>query len=631
MDTNGDDRPPRDESPDDRKGGPSAPERQVNDVPARPSPSFGTVERSGKEEAEAEAETEAGSPSPQPGGHGSPGKSASSQESLRSHNEWVPRFGKVQKCDFCSERSKGILYRCSKCSLHICETCATEGKWKGDNRHFIDSEVQNWDLQRPARTTTASRASKRSRSASVRGTSIISPPIEPDSPPIDNATIHVPKRPRREQAALSNDHAASPNPRSATSSRSGQNLSPASPHQTAQPRDTEGLRTNSGHDALSNGAQNNRQRDNDVDEMASPSIQPASQQFSHSNIYTAAASRPSVRASAAMALERINKPIRPLRMPRQPRCPMGDDDEQEDEEPDKDEYTPASRNQASTEPPHPRRPSRSLNTSQPSRNYAADNLASSIEQSSRAPYQARARAPESTPLQANTAGYSQAQQPRPRSFLPPSRERSISGIYQQIFGGEPPNLDHIITTPIPESWEGPWLIQPIQPVHQPRVAPLGPDPSPFNLHPQPRTHEPSEHEIHSQRVFEATTQFRPIPPTPRGYQTYSFNYVPRHSRESTPTARTTPRWSAHNEFTAEQLQVLRNDRMLLDQMREAWNENPEILRIRNQGGGGDMEALQTLWDVFEVRRNRVTVHYFSQAIRWFVEHRNLVNGVYSLE
>ncbi|KAK3337380.1 hypothetical protein B0T19DRAFT_70975 [Cercophora scortea] len=644
MDTNGDNRPPRDESPNDHEGGPSAPERQVGDEPARPSPSLGTVDRSGKDEAE--VETEAGSSSAQPGGHDSPNKPASSQESPRSHNEWVPRFGKVQKCDFCSERSTGILCRCSKCSLHICEACATEGKWKGDNRHFIDYKIQNWDLPKPARASTASRTSKRSRSASVRSSSIISPPIEPSSPPIDNnhrakghgdrsddVAIHASKRPRRDLAALSNGYTASPDLRSVGSFHSSQNMTPASPRQPARLKDADALRLRPGHDAASSGAQNNRQRDHDIDKMSSPSIQPARQQFPHSSIYTAAASRPSVRASAAMALERINKPIRPLRTPCQPRCSSVDSDDQGDDEEDQDESAPTLRNQAPTEPRHPVNPLRSPNANYPGRDYAADNLASSIEHNSRVTHQARTRAPEGNPLQANTAGPSQAKQPRSRSSLPPSRERAISGIYQQIFGGEPPNLDHIITTPIPESWEGPWPMQPAQPVqsmHQLRVAPRGPDPSPFDHHPQPRLHEHSEHEVHSQRVFEATTQSRPVPPNPMGYQAYSFNHVPRHSRESTPTARTTPKWNAHNEFTAEQLQLLHNDRMLLSQMREAWNENPEILRIRNHGGG-DMEALQTLWDVFEVRRNRVTVHYFSQAIRWFIEHRNLVNGVYFVE
>ncbi|KAK0618293.1 hypothetical protein B0T17DRAFT_332361 [Bombardia bombarda] len=83
-----------------------------------------------------------------------------------SHDEWTPRFGKVQKCDFCSERSEGVLYRCIQCTVHICQTCSVQGKWVGD-KHSINHAVLDWTpRQKPRKSYTPLRQHRRPRSTS---------------------------------------------------------------------------------------------------------------------------------------------------------------------------------------------------------------------------------------------------------------------------------------------------------------------------------------------------------------------------------------------------------------------------------------------------------------------------------
>lgn len=72
----------------------------------------------------------------------------------REHNDWTPKYGKVQKCDFCDRRSTGVLHRCEKCAIHICHDCSVSGKWEKNKLHFIDPGALDWerhDLGKPGK------------------------------------------------------------------------------------------------------------------------------------------------------------------------------------------------------------------------------------------------------------------------------------------------------------------------------------------------------------------------------------------------------------------------------------------------------------------------------------------------
>jgi hypothetical protein len=65
------------------------------------------------------------------------------------------------------------------------------------------------------------------------------------------------------------------------------------------------------------------------------------------------------------------------------------------------------------------------------------------------------------------------------------------------------------------------------------------------------------------------------------------------------------------------------DNALQQQMRHAWNTNP-ILRNLRDNEGRRLDAINLLWDVFEVRRARVGVWVpdNSQTVAWFVAQRD---------
>lgn len=68
----------------------------------------------------------------------------------RTHRTWYPKYGRVQKCDYCNSRSEGTLHVCSDCSVRICEHCARDRSWAVHrSRHFIDVDACNWAIKKP--------------------------------------------------------------------------------------------------------------------------------------------------------------------------------------------------------------------------------------------------------------------------------------------------------------------------------------------------------------------------------------------------------------------------------------------------------------------------------------------------
>lgn len=67
----------------------------------------------------------------------------------RTHRTWYPKYGRVQKCDYCNKRSEGTLHVCSDCHVRICEHCARARKWDRDtSRHFIDVDACDWIVRK---------------------------------------------------------------------------------------------------------------------------------------------------------------------------------------------------------------------------------------------------------------------------------------------------------------------------------------------------------------------------------------------------------------------------------------------------------------------------------------------------
>ncbi|KAK3906846.1 hypothetical protein C8A05DRAFT_11451 [Staphylotrichum tortipilum] len=70
----------------------------------------------------------------------------------RTHRTWYPKYGRVQKCDYCNGRSEGTLHVCSDCSVRICVHCARSRAWAVQrSRHFIDVDACDWAVKKPPR------------------------------------------------------------------------------------------------------------------------------------------------------------------------------------------------------------------------------------------------------------------------------------------------------------------------------------------------------------------------------------------------------------------------------------------------------------------------------------------------
>jgi len=82
----------------------------------------------------------------------------------RTHRTWYPKYGRVQKCDYCNGRSEGTLHVCSDCHVRICQHCARAQKWDTDSsRHFIDVDACDWVVRKTVNLTTKTAAALRKK------------------------------------------------------------------------------------------------------------------------------------------------------------------------------------------------------------------------------------------------------------------------------------------------------------------------------------------------------------------------------------------------------------------------------------------------------------------------------------
>ncbi|KAM7190649.1 hypothetical protein V8F20_009666, partial [Naviculisporaceae sp. PSN 640] len=128
-------------------------------------------------------------------------------------------------------------------------------------------------------------------------------------------------------------------------------------------------------------------------------------------------------------------------------------------------------------------------------------------------------------------------------------------------------------------------------------------------------------------------QARSLPPPPPNYAEESFHNYP-DKLGYTPTLRSTPIWHPMNEMSPEELRIMHNDHLLQNRMADAWQNNRIVMRVREfglnawnltnwvpKGGPGekDFEALQLLWEVAQVRINRLLLLVAPQTKKWFAD------------
>ncbi|SPQ18903.1 76466a98-7a84-4c6f-9c1e-fc97e1f01ba1 [Thermothielavioides terrestris] len=94
-----------------------------------------------------------------------PSLAALASDPLRTHRTWIPKYGRVQKCDFCNGRAPGTLHFCSVCQLHICENCARDRRWHTERQHFIDADALDWTFRRGPNTA-STRGGRRAQAPS---------------------------------------------------------------------------------------------------------------------------------------------------------------------------------------------------------------------------------------------------------------------------------------------------------------------------------------------------------------------------------------------------------------------------------------------------------------------------------
>ncbi|KAK4242326.1 hypothetical protein C8A03DRAFT_11428 [Achaetomium macrosporum] len=83
----------------------------------------------------------------------------------RTHRTWIPKYGRIAKCDWCNNRGPGILMVCAhrRCSKYMCERCARSSTWHADPWHHIDADALDWTVKKIPRKTKTNRGSSHSQ------------------------------------------------------------------------------------------------------------------------------------------------------------------------------------------------------------------------------------------------------------------------------------------------------------------------------------------------------------------------------------------------------------------------------------------------------------------------------------
>ena len=546
----------------------------------------------------------------------------------RTHRTWAPKYGRVQKCDFCNGRSPGTLQGCTTCQMiRICEDCARGGRWHTNRSHFIDADACDWAYKPQPRK----RGVKRGHDTSSSTPKSTPGPSEDRSPPA--------RRRKLRSAAHTNDNSDDDN----DGDWAGTGMDRAGPG-TRRSRQSSTARRDSLQTPLHHSETQTRNTPSShFGDIARPSsVGNSSDSFGGMGrtlrgprgspaLITAAATRPNVRQAAARALEEMSHQSRQTRSAQRNDTNLDDfasvsDDDVTNEERGVDNNVNNRGSRRGNQAPRTRG-TNSITGARIDARGNSQNPGSRWDDTS-------------DPLVA--AGL--------RRDTPGGRDILVGDVHEFIYRSRPDLGPYRSRTQIPNHWGGQW---PALTTHARQ------EPTSYDQHGNPnRAHV---HEQYHREHSTATARHDPNPPpAPWGYEQHPFTnypnvslssphppptrFQPMHSKQNNhvsnpltnpfqqqhhpaaqnsyhPTSRTTPSYHPYNELTPDQLQLMHNDRMVLNEMQFAWEHAPTLLRLRH--AGFRIYALGLLWDVFEERRRRsVLVLDNSQVVRWFVDVRD---------
>ncbi|KAK4044566.1 hypothetical protein C8A01DRAFT_12144 [Parachaetomium inaequale] len=534
---------------------------------------------------------------------GPPSLEKLSEDPLRTHRTWYPKYGRVQKCDWCNGRAAGTLHVCNTCSIRMCEGCARNRIWHGNRSHFIDADALDWVQKKAPRKP---RAPRQPKTRPAKRAARSSPSEEPSTPAPCRRKLSMATTNSRadEDDDLDDDGDNFAN----AGTRRGQFSAPANPRHDFGPplpnyhdHSPEALPY---HQAPMHGgyAPHGPSAPTMPGYYGPPA--PAMPASDIGPTMAAPSTRRGARQAAARAKLSISEQSR-----RASRGRFGDDDDEYgDNEDDEDEDDDVYEEKGLAENVNDMRRRR------------GDRLTGRTSVRSASQVGGTDRDDTSSPL-ANAPGL-QASVEHP-ILTPQDREhdRRVLDIYDSIYGNRP-NLDpHQVRTQIPEQWYGGW--HGMAPQYHYEQNPYNPYPAPhYPAHPYGQYHGDVQAGTHGH-------QHMYPPPAPPAHPQYSAHHPeyqyqpypnPHPGNPYTPTARPAPAYHPYNELAPHEVEHMQQDRVTLDHMRNAWNHNQILLRL--VADNHRVYAIGLLWDVFELRRTRVLVNNNSQTVRWFMNERD---------
>ncbi|EAQ92516.1 predicted protein [Chaetomium globosum CBS 148.51] len=570
-----------------------------------------------------------------------------SKEPYRTHRKWFPKYGRVQKCDWCNARAPGTLHVCVQCSIRMCEDCARNRLWHRNRTHFIDADTLDWVMKKIPRAPRP-KLPKQPKSTKLKVPSKRS--AAPDSPDQRPRTLPAARRVKFEDEDEDEDeeddgdwagHGNNFDRARTSQPHFNASVHPhygyGHPHHQQMPNyydyNQEALRY---QQAVAHGGYAPYGRPEPPlpgyhDPRVPPPAAPSTTDFG---------TRRGGRQAAAKARQSISEQSR------------RDDDDASETGVD-DELGP--RHHQDDSEVHKEKSNKNRRRS--------DQDTGSVSQSSTE----RGRA--STIHVGAAQGNRMSVGPPEISAREREHDRLIVDVYNWAYGNKPSLNPHRVRTHIPDRWFGPReaLVPPYYP-REPGPYGHGPNPPLHPAYPHGQYHVKNQHQhlyappgysypAH-QQPYQEYHQYpiHPQYPPPHGHATNTTNTTTTTTHPSTApasapapaTATTRPAAPVHHQhqLPPQQPHASAADRMLLEEMCRAWTHNAVLQRL--VASNHRVYAIQLLWDVCELRRRvafgvgddhqgntgggegggvggvvgDAAAYASSQTVRWFVAERD---------
>ncbi|KAL2144981.1 hypothetical protein VTI28DRAFT_8210 [Corynascus sepedonium] len=521
-----------------------------------------------------------------------------SKDPLRTHRNWYPKYGRVQKCDWCNARSEGTLHVCTTCSIRMCEKCARGRVWDKNYSHFINVDTLDWKPKAVPKTPKAPRLLKAHKRvpAKRQATSEEPPPRPARRRKLSKAAAAA----AADSEVNQDDDSGENDNKLADMSRNSRQLpTSATSHQDFIAAIHPHMPNN--YYGLNPGAPNyNHHHQVSIydGDFSHARMEPTFSGY-HAPLPSAMASpinaEPSTRLSrrkaAARAKLNISKQTRRLSSGHGDGEGVEHSDEEYDGQHDENDRRDAFRRRRRAEKVNKARSCRG--------DYSAENTGARFNHDDVCSEPLNASGPPGT---ADYRGH----------------DLMVLDIYSSIYGDKP-NLDYYrVRSHIPNHWVGGWQIT-VSQFHS-----SGPNPYGHGSYTvSNQLGHAYSHQASSVQAAPGYAQEHMSPPAysqQSGYQHYSDyqQYPDPHIR------------SSHNNLYYEIERMQQADQATLDEMRGAWAHNPVLRRFLEECADDPNSrrayyALDLLWDVFELRRARLPVRLpddNSQTVGWFVRERH---------